>query len=313
MRPLRLLLISFALTLCCPTCKVDTVKKSYKTKHVIIVVVDGARFSETWGDTSRQRILFLNQILLPQGVMLTNFRNNGNTWTSAGHDAMCTGFYEPLDNGGNEFPTYPSIFQYWRRATEQPENKAWIITSKDKLYVLANTKDDDFQTKWMPRYDCGNNGPFTGYRDDSTTNAHVLDKLNSYHPDLVLVNFREPDYSGHQGNWQNYLNGISSTDNYISQIWNFLQNDSYYAGTTTLIVTNDHGRHLDNYLDGFVSHGDDCTGCRHIEFIASGPDFKRNFISDQYRELIDIPRTISELMDFPMETGNGKVMREIFK
>ncbi|HET6992654.1 MAG TPA: sulfatase-like hydrolase/transferase [Bacteroidia bacterium] len=312
MKIFRLLFILIAIA-CCPTCKVDDVKKTYKTKHVIVIVVDGARYSETFGDSSRHLITFLNQTLLPQGVMLTNFRNNGNTWTSAGHDAMCTGIYEPLDNGGNQFPSEPSIFQYWRKATGAAAEKAWVITSKDKLYVLANTADSDFQTKWMPRYDCGINGPFSGYRDDSTTTVHILDKLNQYHPDLVIVNFREPDYSGHMGVWQNYLNGISSTDHYISEIWSFLQSDSYYAGTTTLIVTNDHGRHLNGHLDGFVSHGDDCEGCRHIEFIAAGPDFKRNFVSDINYEQIDIPRTISELMGFPMPTGGGKVMTEIMR
>lgn len=312
MKVFRLLFIPIAFIFC-QTCKVDAVKKTYKTKHFIVIVVDGARYSETWRDSTRHNIPFLNNTLLPQGVMLTNFRNNGYTWTSSGHDALCTGFYEPLDNGGNEFPTYPSIFQYWRKASGSAQEKAWVITSKDKLYVLANTKDEDFQSKWMPRYDCGNNGPFTGYRDDSTTEVHVLDKLNQYHPDLVLVNFREPDYSGHQGNWQNYLLGISSTDRYISDIWSFLQSDSYYAGTTTLIVTNDHGRHLDGVLDGFVSHGDGCEGCRHIEFIAAGPDFKRNVISDINYEQIDIPRTISEMMGFPMPTGGGKVMTEIMR
>lgn len=309
----RLILILSSIVFCCATCRVDEVKKTYKTKHVVVVIVDGARYSETWGDSTRFRIAFQNSVLLPQGCMISNFRNEGSTWTSAGHGAITTGIYEPLDNGGNQFPTNPSYFQYWRKFSGKPAEKAWVITSKDKLYVLANTADADFQTKWMPRYDCGNSGPFSGYRDDSVTTAKAISVISEHHPDLLLVNFREPDYSGHAANWANYLAGIENTDRYISQMWNALQNDPYYAGTTTLIITNDHGRHLDTVADGFISHGDNCEGCRHIGFVAAGPDFKRNFTTGATYEQIDIPRTIAELMAFPMPTGQGKVMTEIMR
>lgn len=302
-----------AIILCCATCKVDGIKKTYKTKHVVLIVVDGPRYSETWGDSTRIRIPFQNTVLLPQGCMLSNFRNSGDTWTNAGHTALSTGVYEPLENGGNQFPTNPSFFQYWRKFTDAPPEKAWVITSKDKLYVLANTADEQFQTKWMPRYDCGNSGPFSGYREDSVTTAKALATLTQYHPDLMLINFREPDVSGHSGNWNNYLAGIVNTDQYIAQIWNALQDDPYYAGTTTLIVTNDHGRHLDTVADGFRSHGDGCEGCRHIGFVAAGPDFKRNFTTSVTYDQIDVPRTIAELMGFPMPAAQGKVMREIMR
>ncbi|MEO5643372.1 MAG: alkaline phosphatase family protein [Bacteroidia bacterium] len=312
----NLLRISFflsAVIFCCATCRVDGIKKAYKTKHVVLIVVDGARYSETWGDTTRLRIPFQNSILLPQGCMLTNFRNSGFTWTSSGHTALSTGIYESLDNGGNQFPSQPSFMQYWRKFTGAPTEKAWVITSKDKLYVLANTADAEFQSKWMPRYDCGINGPFSGYRDDSVTTKKVLATLAEHHPDLMLINFREPDYSGHTGNWNNYLAGIASTDQYISQVWNALQNDPYYAGTTTLMISNDHGRHLTGVLDGFQSHGDGCEGCRHIGFCAAGPDFKRNFTSSVTYDQVDIPRTIAELMAFPMPTATGKIMKEMLR
>jgi arylsulfatase A-like enzyme len=309
----RLVLFLSAIVFCCATCRVDGIKKTYKTKHVVLIIVDGARYSETWGDSTRLLIPFQNSVLLPQGCLVGNFRNNGYTWTNAGHDALATGAYEPLDNGGNQFPANPSFFQYWRKYSGEPAEKAWVISSKDKLYVLANTNDAEFKDKFMPRYDCGISGPFTGYRDDSVTTAQVISTLTQHHPDLLLINFREPDYSGHSGSWTNYLAGISNTDQYISQIWNALQNDPYYRGTTTLMITNDHGRHLDTVADGFVSHGDTCEGCRHISFSAAGPDFKRNFTTTITYEQIDVPRTIAELMGFPMPSAQGKVMQDIIR
>lgn len=296
------------------TCRVDhEAKPQYRTKHVVVVVVDGARYSETWGDSAHQNIPFRAGQMSREGVVLTTFRNQGYTWTNAGHDAICTGFYEALDNGGNQLPQYPSFFQYWRKASHQPMEKAWIITSKDKLYVLANCRDAEWQSLYTPSYDCGVSGPFSGYRDDSITYKKTISTFGTYHPDLVLVNFREPDYSGHMGNWANYNAGIASTDHYIAGIWSYLQSDPYYANSTTLIVTNDHGRHLDNHLDGFISHGDDCEGCRHIEFIAAGPDFKKGAMLPYDYEQTDISKTIAALLGFDMPTSNGKVMKELLK
>jgi hypothetical protein len=313
MRFTRLFCFILAITCCCATCRIDKVDPGYKTKHVVIVVVDGARYSETWGDSARQYIPFRAGRLLQEGVMVSEFHNNGSTWTSAGHDAICTGNYEPLDNGGNAFPAAPSFFQYWRKATGKPSEKAWVITSKDKLYVLANTDEDSWESQFTPRYDCGVNGPYTGYRHDSLTYQKAIGIFNLHHPDLVLINFREPDYSGHSGNWNDYVNGIAITDDYVARIWNYLQNDPYYRNTTTLIVTNDHGRHLNGVSNGFVSHGDDCAGCRHVEFIAAGPDCKQGQELNVNYELTDIPTTIASLLNFPFPTGKGKFMHELLR
>ena len=81
---------------------------------------------------------------------------------------------------------------------------------------------------------------------------------------------------------------------------------------TTLFVTNDHGRHLDGKKDGFISHGDKCEGCRHINFFAYGPDFKSNQIINVERELIDIPATVAGRMGFCIEKTKGDVMTELF-
>jgi phosphopentomutase len=130
---------------------------------------------------------------------------------------------------------------------------------------------------------------------------------------LALINFKQPDAAGHANDSLAYLQGIIDTDNYIYQLWQQIQSDSIYKDKTTLIVTNDHGRHSAGHLDGFVSHGDDCDGCRHIEFFALGPDFKQNYTCSRRYEQIDIANTIAELLSFSMPSSNGKVMRDLFK
>ena len=134
-----------------------------------------------------------------------------------------------------------------------------------------------------------------------------------YKPNLVLVNFKEPDQAGHSGIWNNYIQGIKDSDKYIYKIWDFINTDPHYKGKTTMFVTNDHGRHLDGVYTGFKDHGCGCDGCRHINFYAYGPDFKKGVVINTGRELIDISATVSELLDFNMPYGKGNVMSELFK
>jgi len=299
----------------CFSCDKIIPAPEYFTKNVIIIVIDGARYSETWGDSSFDHIPEMHKHLSTLGCIYTNFYNNGPTYTLAGHAAITTGFYQEIDNSGKEYPQNPSIFQTWNNKYKNESNRSWIISSKDKLQVLASCKQNWWKGNCQPSTNCGINGlgVGSGSRNDSATFRESLNILSENHPNLVLLSYREPDYSGHQGNWKNYLKGISDTDNYLEQLWNFLQNDSIYKGCTTLFVTNDHGRHLDGVLDGFVSHGDACEGCKHVFLFACGPDFKQAKIIDKKRELIDIPATISILLNFKLPAGNGKPMDELFE
>lgn len=284
----------------------------YKTKHVFLVVMDGLRYSESWGKSNQEYIPNIKQ-LASQGVMCTNFYNDGQTVTLPGHTAMTTGYYQLINNGGLEIPLNPSVFQYYLSRSSKAATDAWVISSKDKLEVLSDCQDPAWAGQYRPRTDCGVNGNYTGYRSDSITYRHLVDTLSKYHPGMVLLNFKEPDASGHANNWLEYIAQTKNVDKYIGDLWQFLQNDKIYAGTTTLFVTNDHGRHSNGIYDGFVSHGCTCEGCRHIFLFGIGPDIKTNYIETSHYSLVDIPATMSELMGIKMPNGQGKVMSTIFK
>lgn len=304
----------FSLVVLTSCVKEEVTIDGYKTERVIIVVMDGARYSETWGYDNHQYIPGLTE-LSNSGVVNTQFFNDGSTKTVPGHTAITTGNYQEINNSGLEIPELPSLFQYWRQATDADSTEAWIIASKDKLEVLAGTNDPDWKGKLTPSTNAGIGGlgVGNGYRNDSLTYVEIIDLLSNVQPRIALINFREPDSSGHSGDWDRYIKGIRETDKYISKLWNFIEADPFYKGKTTLFITNDHGRHSDSVSTGFVGHGDDCTGCRHINLFAVGPDFKQGIEVNSVRGLIDISATIGELLDFEIPTGNGEVMSELFK
>jgi len=290
------------------------VSRDYKTRNVIIIVADGFRYSEGWGDSIHQYIPRMANELAKTGIINTRFYNMGGTYTSAGHTNLTTGVYQAINNAGEELPDNPSVFQYWNQVYQYNKLKSWVIASKDKLAVLADCKNPYWSGQFTPSVNTGIDGLGlrSGYREDSLTLKTAFDILQENHPNLVLINFREPDFSAHSGNWESYVDGIRKTDEYIYQIWLFLQNDPIYKNTTTLFITSDHGRHLNTVADGFAGHGDDCEGCRHIGFFACGPDFKKGVLADVVREQIDLPVTIADLMGFELPNTHGNIMTELY-
>ncbi len=283
---------------------------NYKTENVIIIVMDGARYSETWGDSSHAYIPNISNNIAPVCIVNTNFYNEGFTLTSPGHLAMISGKYYNINNGGTELPPFPTIFQYFNKT--YPDKESWLITSKDKLEVLTNTSDTSYNNLYLANTNCGINGLGTGYREDSITLYNTLNILSTEKPNLTLINFRNPDYTAHANDSLGYLNQITIIDDYINQIFDFIQSDANYKDKTTIFITNDHGRH-DDLNGGFQNHGDNCVGCRHVMFFAYGPDFYQNKVLNNHCELIDIAPTIAELLDFTLPNSDGSVMNELFK
>ena len=288
-------------------------ESKYITENVIILVIDGPRMDETFGDTSYQYIPNLANILAPQGVLLKNYRNNGSTYTNAGHTAITTGVYQRINNSGLELPKNPSIFQYLIKQKGLTKESAWIIASKGKLDILANTKNKKWRNQYTPSSFCGINGSGLGYTADEKNFTDAIRILENHHPKLTLINLLEVDVNGHANSWEGYLKAIRNTDQKALELWNFIENDSIYKGKTALFITNDHGRHLKHLKDGFISHGDNCEGCRSIYLIALGPDFKKKTVLPNKYEQIDLSKTIACLMNFSVPTSKGLIMYELFK
>jgi len=288
-------------------------EREYLTENVIVLVIDGPRYSETFGDSTCQYIPHLAKELAPQGVLFTNFRNNGKTNTNSGHASITTGVYQNIKNNGKQLPKYPSFFQYYLKEKKVSKEKAWIIASKGKLNILANSRKKEWFNEYMPANYCGPQGNGSEYVADIRTWEVVMKKLKEDKPHLMLINLLEVDTRGHSNDWPNYLEAIKRTDEYAARLWNYIQNSKHYKDKTTLLITNDHGRHLDGHKDGFKEHGDCCEGCRRMYLVALGPDFKQGKVVEEEYEQLDISKTIAELLHFDMPTSKGKVITPLFE
>jgi len=278
-----------------------------ETPNIIIVVIDGARATEAFQDTSYVNVPKMHQLFSEKGTIFSNFKNNGVTNTCPGHTAITTGVYQKMDNTGLELPDNPSIFQYYLKQTGVPREKAWVVTSKGKLEVLANTKEKDWNGQFKPKYSCG--AGRGSYRDDKLTLQKAEEIITTHQPKLMLVQFKEPDISGHRSSWGDYIKGLQTSDSLTVALWDFVQQQPGYINNTIMLVTNDHGRHTKH----FAHHGDDCDGCRSIFLLAIGKDIPAGITVKEDYEQIDISATIAHWLNIDMPTSTGKLIKPLIR
>jgi hypothetical protein len=276
------------------------------TENVVVVVVDGARYTETFGDPTHKYISHIWYLLRPQGAIHTGLFNRGQTDTLGGHAAMLTGNHCWINwpEEGLSRPTTPTLFEYFRATTGAGESSTWLIANH--LILLAGMMHSEHPSYGEAYTASGYLGPGSDYKLWQDVSA-IMDE---HQPRLMLLNLHATDAYGHQGLWHEYTRHLTVADRVVYEIWRKIQRHPFYAGRTTLIVTNDHGRHTYN----FVNHGDWCEGCQHVMLLALGPDVRRGqAVGSPERGLHDIAATVGWLLDLPMPYGiDGEVMSELF-
>ncbi len=113
--------------------------------------------------------------------------------------------------------------------------------------------------------------PWDEVRLDAFTYHFALEYIKKNEPRLVYIAFGETDDFAHNGNYSAYLKSAHRTDQFIEQLWNWVQSNSYYKDKTTFIITTDHGRGTDP-LDTWRDHGNEVKGSGEIWFAVIGPD-----------------------------------------
>jgi hypothetical protein len=275
-----------------------------QSRNVVIVIIDGARYTETFGDATHTYIPKM-AAMAEEGALISEFYNDGFTYTSKAVPALWCGTWSGVQNiyynGSNtQYTIDPSIFEYFRKQKNKPATQSiYELTSVSSLW-LQSFHSDYGSDYW----------PYTvsqGSTDEEVVIQAKID-MSVYRPQLLWVYLPNVDHEGHSGIWDNYIGAIKTADSLVYDLWTSIQGDSFYKDNTTLLVTNDHGRHTTD----FSGHGCDCEGCRHIMFLAIGPDVKKNFVSNTQRVLPDFAVTASFLLDVNPEFATGSVAYEIF-
>lgn len=275
------------------------------SQNVVVVIIDGARYTETFGDPIRTHIPKMN-IIAQQGTYCDAMYNNNYTYTSKAVPALWTGEWSGSDyvnfNGNDTQATKePSIFEYFRKQKNIPAEKCYHSLAYVSSLWLQSFHPEYGEDYWPTTISSGSS--------DNDVLSNTLTIMNDYHPQLLWVYLADVDHEGHSGIWSNYITAIETADDIVNSIWEKIQTDDFYKDNTTLLVTNDHGRHTTN----FSGHGDGCDGCRHIMMLAVGPGIKEDYVSTNIHETADFATTIADILNLNAEYSTGETMSDIFK
>lgn len=110
---------------------------------------------------------------------------------------------------------------------------------------------------------------------DMFTHYAAFEHLKTKKPRVLYISYGETDEWAHGGMYKNYLDAAHQFDQWLSEIWAFVQSDPQYRNNTSLFITTDHGRG-DIKKEEWTSHGSGVADSHEIWFAALGPAIKAN-------------------------------------
>lgn len=211
---------------------------------------------------------------------------NGMAFSYPGYNEMTTGAPDPRIQS-NEFGPNPNrtVFE-WLNGHEELRGKVAVYGTWSTYKNIFNVARSHLviQAGWDPPVRA--QGPqadatfgflyrsLTRFDEEDVYNAflHValVDYLEAAHPRVVFAGYGETDNWAHQGRYDLVLESAHQFDHFVEDLWKRVQADPVYRGTTTFIITTDHGR--GNAPKGWKDHGADQKGSENIWIAVIGPD-----------------------------------------
>ncbi|MCX6841697.1 MAG: sulfatase-like hydrolase/transferase [candidate division WOR-3 bacterium] len=279
-----------------------------ETQNVFIINIDGLRSNEGF-ESGHTNLPFIWDSLRPLGTLYTQFYNTGVTITNSAQSTVVTGTCQLLYNNAGVItplrPHQPTIGEYYRKETGLPSDKAVFISGKSTIWRYPVSTMPGYGYAWAPSIVLNSCGDLATWDSLRSVTARS-------HPSLCYVLLGQVDEAGHTGDTSYYIGSIRQADSLVFEVWKLIQSDSAYRDHTALIVTSDHGRHDDRH-GGWKDHGCTCHGCRHVLFLALGPDIKADRVVTSRRVQIDIAPTIGCLLDFGTPFAQGTVLTEMLR
>ena len=158
--------------------------------------------------------------------------------------------------------------------------------------------------------------PWGSVRLDAFTHHYALEYIKKNHPRLVYISYGETDDFAHDGRYDHYLKSAHQADQWIHELWDYVQADPFYAGKTTFMITTDHGRGASPKHE-WKSHGKTYEGSNAIWMAAIGPDTPPigEMKTDGQWWQNQAAKTAAAFLglDYSNEEETGAVIKEMFK
>ncbi|HEV3120989.1 MAG TPA: alkaline phosphatase family protein [Isosphaeraceae bacterium] len=211
---------------------------------------------------------------------------NGKNFSYPGYNELFTGFPDPRINSNAKRPNPNETVLEWLHRKPAFRGKVAAVASWDTFPFILNVERSGLSVNagWVPfdgallsesqtllnRVMSQSVRQWPDSRNDVFTFAVALESLRRDKPRVLYIGLDDTDEYAHAGRYDNYLRAAQNADNALKTLWDELEAQPQYRGTTTLIFTTDHGR--GNPPQGWRSHGANVEGSDAIWVAVLGPD-----------------------------------------
>lgn len=238
-------------------------------------------FPFIWGTVAKQGQIFGNRTQGSDAHV-----TNGLAFSYPGYNEMSVGFPNPAITS-NEFGPNPnvSVFEWLNGSPELAGHVAIYGTWKNYSDIFNENRSHlVMQAGWTPpprTHDASKDALLAKLFDTTTRfdeedvgnsflQVELLDYVRTGKPRVLFVGYGETDNWAHQGRYDLVLESAHRTDAFIKELWDTLQAMPQYRGTTTFIITADHGRGSGPVE--WKEHGVDEKGSENVWIAVIGPD-----------------------------------------
>lgn len=151
---------------------------------------------------------------------------------------------------------------------------------------------------------------------DVFTHYAALEYLKTKKPKVLYIAYGETDEWAHHGYYRAYLDAARMVDEWIKQIWNFVESDLQYKNKTALFITTDHGRG-DLNKNEWTDHGSGVADAYEIWFATIGtgvaPTGEQKNNVQLYQD--QFAQTISKLLGYTYKASHpvSPEIKSVFK
>jgi hypothetical protein len=211
---------------------------------------------------------------------------NSMAFSYPGYNELLTGAPDPRIDSNDKFPN-PNVTVFeWLNRKPLFHDKVTAVGCWDVFPFIFNVERSGLYVNagWVPLEPpmltesqvvlnkLINQAPrmWDDDREDSLTFQVALEHLKRRSPQVFYIGLGDTDEHAHSGRYDKYLRALRDTDTNLKLLWDELQSRPQYRGTTTMIVTTDHGR--GNAPRGWQDHGAETAGSEAIWMAMIGPD-----------------------------------------
>ncbi|NNF03845.1 MAG: phosphoglyceromutase [Rhodothermales bacterium] len=210
---------------------------------------------------------------------------NTRVFSYPGYNEILTGFADPSIDSNDKIPNHNVTVLEWLNRQPEFEGRVAAFGSWDVFPYIINEERSGVSVnagfepaeppvsereRFLNELQAQIPSPWGTVRLDAFTHHFAFEHLKRERPRVLYIAYGETDDFAHDGDYDAYLRAAHRTDAFIRDLWEWVQNDSEYAGRTTFLITTDHGR---GAREAWIGHGgnDDWAGSEHIWVAAIGP------------------------------------------